>query len=98
MVNAIGELRPKPLICGDAKLDPERQHLPATYNPWIDMTACLCGMRWWDGRTKSVWKSVERFRERPNAGAIPRGVGMGANGMTNRYESLGWDTYELRTA
>lgn len=57
MSEPIGVLRPKPLICGDSEYDPDRKHLPATYNSWHDVTACLCGMRWWDGRTSTVWKS-----------------------------------------
>lgn len=98
MAELNGVLRPERLACGDPKLDPDREHLPATYNPLHDVTACICGGRWWEGRTKSVWKSVQRFRERTDVGEIRRGVGMGANGVPDRYESLSWDTYELRTA
>ena len=24
-------------------------HPGATYNPWLDASACLCGVRWFDG-------------------------------------------------
>lgn len=98
MVTTLGVLRPERLHCGDPKLDPDHKHLPATYNPQHDVTACICGGRWWDGQTSTTWKSVERFRERADAPEIARGVGMGANGIGDRYESLGWDTYEMRAS
>jgi len=33
----------RPDICDDHK------HPGVTYNPWHDVTACLCGLRWQEG-------------------------------------------------
>ena len=93
----IHHLEPTRLTCGDPKRDPDRKHLPATYNQRLDMTACICGVRWWDGPTPTVWRSVERFRRCADAPRITYAIGTGANGLVDPYESLGWDTYELRT-
>jgi len=35
--------RMRPDLCGDHK------HPGVTYNPWHDVTACLCGLRWQEG-------------------------------------------------
>ena len=97
-MTAIGTLLPAPLRCGDPDRDPYHRHLPATYNPWLDATACICGARWWNGLTPTVWKSVSRHRIRDDAPAITYAIGTGAAvGLTDRYETTGWDTYELRT-
>lgn len=68
----IGALLPAPLTCGDPNHDPDHQHLPATYHPWHDATACLCGVRWWEGRIPTAWKSVSRF---DGVGATARVIG-----------------------
>ena len=83
----IGERREEQLTCGT-------HHLPGVYNPGIDVTACLCGAAWWVGQV-GTWHSVERRSPwRPPAWS-DLSVGLGALGVADRAELLGWDTYYL---
>ena len=95
-MSAIGTLRPERLRCGDPALDPDHKHLPATYHPGLDVTACLCAGRWWDGPTPTTWHSVERTTPADHT-HVARAVGTGAPGLPEQTHTTGWDTYELPT-
>lgn len=58
-------------------------HIPAVYNPWLDLTACLCGDQWLPGDMDTLhWRSVDQIDRDPLTG---RPV----------YRRLGYDVYWL---
>lgn len=87
----IGAFSRERLRCGT-------KHLPATYNPQCDRTWCVCGARTWEGRTPSTWHCRWIYRLREDAPPPARGVGLGAPGLPEQSELVGYDIYELRNA
>jgi hypothetical protein len=88
MADTSTRLRPDPLVCGD-------EHLPGCFNPWHDLTWCICGQTTWPGQV-GTWHS--RPVHEPAAGSDPRPwtIGNGAPGLRDQQGAfLGWDVYFL---
>lgn len=72
----VGELRPVRLTCTD-------QHLPGCFNPWFELTWCICGHATWPGHV-GVWHSMA-VTERASTSDSPW--------RAPAPTVLGWDTY-----